>query len=144
MPIQNYPVEQLNEVYYNLQNERLCYPTLVDGAAVVSANTDWVYGNYAVIVPAGAIAQNFHIVAVSIEACDQNAVFQLELYKAPGDDIVTAVRFAVEGGFFGNQLYAVGSKEVAAGNQIRARLASSNGATAIATIAISIIYYQHP
>lgn len=131
------------EVYDYLNNERLCYPSLAAGTTVMSANADWTYGAYATVVPANTITRDFHIVAVSIEACDRNAVFQLELYKGAGDDVVQAVRFAVEGGFYGNQIYVLGSEEVEANSQIRARLASSNGALQQATIAISIVYYEH-
>lgn len=134
---------RLDEVYDNLNNERLCYPSLANGVSVVSANADWTYGNYATVVPVSTITNDFHIIAVSIEACDRDAVFQLELYKGAADDVVQAVRFAVNGGFFGNQIYVLGSEEVEANSQIRARLASSNGAAQIATIAISIVYYEH-
>jgi len=133
----------LSEAYYNLQNERLVYPTLAAGATVVSANTDWTYGVYATVVPASTITSAFHVLAVSIESCDQNATLQLELYKGAADDIIQAIRFNVTGGFFGNQVYVIGSKEVDANARVRARLASSNGTAAIATITMSIVYYTH-
>jgi hypothetical protein len=134
---------RVQEIYDYLNNERLCYPTLANGAAVVSANADWVYGAYATVVPINTITNDFHIIAISIEACNRDAVFQLELYKGAADDVVQAVRFAVEGGFFGNQIYVLGSEEVEANSQIRARLASSNGTAQVATISISIVYYEH-
>ena len=61
-------VKGLEEAYYELQNERHVYPTLAAGASIASANTNWVYGNYAVVVPANTIATPFHVVAVSIES----------------------------------------------------------------------------
>lgn len=131
------------EIYDGVVQPRLVYPTLANGVAVVSANLDWVYGAYATIVPASTITDDFHILAVSIEACDRDATFQLELYSGAADDIVTAVRFNVTGGFFGNQVYVIGSKHTVADSRIRARLASSNGLAQIATIALSIIYYIH-
>ena len=134
----------ISESYYHLQNERLVYPTLAAGATVVSANADWTYGAYAEVVPASTITSPFHVLAVSIESCDENAVLQLELYKGAGDEIIQATRFAVEGGFFGNQVYVIGSKEVDANERVRARVASSNGTAAVATITISIVYYTHP
>lgn len=131
------------ELYDNFQGERLCYPTLANGVSVVSANADWTYGAYATIIPASTIGTPFHITIVSIEACDRDAVFQLELYQGAGDTIISAVRFAVNGGFFGNQVYAVGSGEVSADARVRARLASSNGAAQIATIVTSIVYIAY-
>jgi hypothetical protein len=122
--------------------ERLVYPTLAAGATVVTAAADWAYGAYAVVIPASTITTNFHILGVSIESCDQNATFQLELYKGAGDDIITAVRFNVTGGFFGNQVYVVGSEVVEANAQIRARAASSDGLANQATLTISVVYWQ--
>jgi hypothetical protein len=130
-------------IYADTQSERLVYPTLATGATVQSANADWVYGGYATIVPTNAIDVDYQVLAIVIEDCNENAVYQLELYKGAGDNIVNAVRFAVEGGFFGNQVYVIGSERVDANDQIRARLASSNGAAAVATITMSIVYYRH-
>jgi hypothetical protein len=135
---------QVKEILDFHQNERLVYPSLAAGSTVVSANADWAYGAYATVIPVNTITNDFHIVAVSIESCNRDAVFQLELYKGAGDDIVTAVRFAVQGGFFGNQLYVLGSEEIEANSLVRARLASSNGLAQIATITISVVYYEHP
>jgi hypothetical protein len=134
---------RVDAIFDSIQREREVYPTLAAGATVISANGDWAYGAYATIVPAGTIVNDFHILGVSIESCDKNAVFQLELYKGAADDIVTAVRFAVEGGFFGNQVYIVGSEDIDANAQVRARLASSDGAMNQATITVSVIYWEH-
>jgi hypothetical protein len=134
----------LTELSYHWETERRVYPSLAAGAAVVSANADWVYGAYGIVVPASTITSNFTIVAVSIEACNRDAVFQLELYKGVADDLVTACRFAISGGFFGNQFYFLGSEEIEANSQVRARVASSNGAALIATLAISVVYYEEP
>ena len=127
--------------YFGL--EKKVYPTLAAGATVVSSTANWTYGAYAVIVPANTITNAFRVDALSISSCNRDAVFQLELYQGAGDDIITAIRFAVEGGFFGNQVYIIGSEIVAANSQIRARVASSNGAGAVATLRVSIVYYAH-
>jgi hypothetical protein len=135
--------DKVNDLWDTLERERFVYPTLAAGAPVVSANVDWTLGAYATVVPINTIASVYHIDAVSVESCDENATFQLELYKGAGDEIVTAVRFNVTGGFFGNQIYALGSGQVDANNQLRARLASSNGTAAVATISISVTYHLH-
>ena len=134
---------RLDELYDNFQSERYVYPDLGPGATVVSAALNWVYGNYATLLPANAIPFPFHILAISIESCDQNAVFQLELSKGAADEIITSVRFAIAGGFFGNQVYVIGSNEVEANSRVRLRLASSNGGAFIATITASAVYFQH-
>lgn len=134
---------RLDEVYDNLNIERRVYPTLVAGATVVSAAADWTLGAYAEIVPAGTITNNFHILNISIESMNKNGVFQLELYKGAGDDLITTVRFAVVGGFWGNSVYVVGAEEIDANARVRARLASSDGLANQATATISICYYEH-
>jgi hypothetical protein len=131
------------DVYENINQQVYVYPTLAAGATVVSANADWTYGAYAEVVPASTITSDFHIRSVQIETCDENAIFQLELYSGAGDTLVSAIRFAVAGGFFGNSVYVIGSAHIAANARIRARLASSNGTAAIATATISISYVQH-
>lgn len=118
------------------------YPTLATGATVVTATADWTYGNYAVVVPAGTIAVAFKIHAVIVETCNEDGVFQLQLYKGAGSTVVATVRFAVDNGFFGNAYYVTGSALVEAGSQVRARAASSDGALNPATMTISIAYVR--
>ena len=133
----------IDSVHDSIASKRQVRPTLTAGATVVSATGDWTYGNYAVVVPASTITTDFHIHGVAIESCNKNAVFQLELYKGTGDDVVAAVRFAVIGGFFGNQVYVIGSEHIEANSQIRARVASSDGAANPVTMTISIVYWEH-
>lgn len=132
----------VSKIWPNVDAERLTYPTLATGVSIVSANADWTYGSYSEVIPADTIASAFHLLGLSVESCDQNAVFQVELYKGAADAIVTAVRFSVAGGFFGNQVYVVGSAQIDANSRVRARLASSNGTAAVATIDLSVVYYR--
>lgn len=134
---------RVDELYDQFQEERFVYPTLADGAAIVSANTDWTFGAYAEVVPANTIANPFHVMIVSIEACDRDAVFELQLYQSAADEVVTSIRFAVDGGFYGNQVYDIKSAEIPANARVRARVASSNGTAQVATIAISVVYFEH-
>jgi hypothetical protein len=131
----------VDELYDQFQLERHVYPSLGVGATIVSNAVAWTYGNYGVIVPANTITRDFHILSVSIETCSVAAgVFQLALYKGSADDVITAKRFSLAGGFWGNMVYIVGSEEVEANSQVRARLASSVGA---ATITVSVDYFEH-
>lgn len=126
--------------------ETLVYPTLAAGASVstpVAGTANWTLGAYATIVPINTVASEYHIKGITIETCDQSAVFQLELYKGAGDDIIAALRFAVVGGFWGNSVYNVSSEPVAANAQIRARLASSDGFANQATVTLSVRYHEH-
>jgi len=127
--------------YFNV--ERKVYPTLATGATVVSAAANWTFGSYATVVPAGAITARFHIHNITVETCNEDGVFQLELYQGASDVLVTAVRFSQLGGFFGNSAYFTGSAFIPAGARIRARVASSDGALNQVTMTISISYIEH-
>ena len=114
------------------------WPTLANGVDVVSAGDDWTLGNFATIVAAEDIATGFHVDSVNVEAIDQDAVFEMVLYYGAGDTEMNRVRFAAEGGFFGNARYPVNSLHIPGDSQVRAKLASSNGAAFVATIRISL------
>jgi hypothetical protein len=129
-----------NYMYHHILTESQVYPSLAAGATVVTAAADWTYGAYAVIVPATTIASAFHIHHFVIESCDQNDVFQLQIYKGAADDVVSTIRFSLSGGFWGNMVYLVSSELCDANSQVRARLACSNGLAAQATITMSITY----
>jgi hypothetical protein len=116
------------------------YPTLAAGATIVSANADWTLGALATIIPASTVAVPFHISSVVIETCNQNAIFELAIYQGAGDTLVSTIRFAVTGGFFGNTVYLIPSVKLAANVRIRAALASSDGAANQATITASLVY----
>lgn len=131
-----------NEVLYHINAQGQVYPTLADGATIISANADWTLGAVAEIVPVNTITTVFHIHAVSVESCDRDAVFELVLYAGAGDTEVARVRFAITGGFFGNVQETVTCVKIAANSRVRAALASSNGAAQIATITVSVVYAE--
>ncbi len=135
--------DMVNRMAEGRFTETLVYPSLAAGATVVSANSDWGLGAYATVVAASTIGSAYQVTAVSIESCDKNAVFQLELYQGGDDDLIATMRFAVAGGFFGNSVYRFGSELVPANARIRARLASSDGLANQATITMSIRYHLH-
>ena len=132
---------RVDELYDQFQLERKCYPSLAAGATVVSPAGLWAYGNYGVVVPVDTILVPCHILAVAIETCTiANGVFQIALYQGVTDTLISEIRFSITGGFYGNSVFVVGSKEVPARAQVRARLACSAGA---ATITIGVVYIEH-
>jgi hypothetical protein len=117
------------------------YPTLANGVDVISANADWTLGAFTEIVPALAIANDFHIHGIIIEALNRDAVFEMVLYSGAGDTEVARVRWSQAGGFFGNAfLDTITGVQIAGDSRIRAKFASSNGAAQIATVRISLRY----
>ena len=116
------------------------YPTLAAGATINSGAADWVLGAFATVVPANPIAAAYHVSSVVIETCNMNAVFELVLYHGDADTLISTIRFAVTGGFWGNAVYLVPSVKIAANERIRAKLASSDGTANPATITASLVY----
>jgi hypothetical protein len=132
---------RLDELHDQFQEQRKCYPTLAAGATVVSSASAWTYGSYAAVVPASTIGNPYHVLALIIETCSiTDGVFQVGLYQGAGDTLISEMRFSIAGGFFGNQVYVVGSAECVADAQVRARVACSAGA---ATLTVSLVYLEH-
>jgi hypothetical protein len=134
--------DSINDMRLHSLSRGLVYPTLAAGATVVSANTDWVLGALATVVPANTITTEFHVHDVSIESCDRDAVFEIVLYYGGGDTEFSRKRFAISGGFFGNVQIPMTCLKVPANSRVRAALASSNGTAQIATITMSITYAE--
>lgn len=136
----NVDSSNIQALYDANYSEGQVYPTLAAGATIVSATANWVFGTIATVVPENAIPTRYHVSAISIESCSDDGVFELLLYYGAADVPQARIRFAVEGGFFGNQVYLLPSVLLAANTRIRARLASSDGALNPATITMSVIY----
>ena len=132
--------ERVRDLHNANYNRGRVYPTLAAGVSVASANADWTLGTVTEVVPANTITTAYHVSLVSIEACDENAVYELAVYYGASDTLMCTIRFAVSGGFFGNQLYLLPSVKIPANSRLRMALASSNGAGAVGTIAVSVVY----
>ena len=138
---------RLASLYDHVTAAGLVYPTGAAGATVQSpapGAANWTPGTIVTIVPAATINSRYHIHSISVESCDQPAitpaVFELALYHGPDDILVSTVRVAISGGFFGNMLYPISSALIGPGERIRAILASSDGFANQMTITISICY----
>jgi hypothetical protein len=129
-----YALHLITAVRYHA--ETLVYPTLASGAAIVSDVGVWTWGAYATIVPASTITVAYHMLAIQVESCDQNGVFELEIYQGAADDLIAAFRLVVEGGFFGNVRYELSAEPTAANSRIRARMAGGNGIVTNATLSV--------
>lgn len=134
--------ERVRDLYNSEYTQGRVYPTLAAGVTVASANTDWTLGTVTEVIPAATVTTAYHVSLVSIESCDENAVFELALYHGAANTLMSTVRFAVAGGFFGNQLYEVPSVKIPANDRLAMALASSNGTAAVGTITVSVIYRE--
>lgn len=131
---------RLASLFDHITAEGLVLPSLAAGIPVISTNTNWEFGNYAAVVAGGVITARFHIHSISIESATHDGVYQLELYHSAGHVLVSSIRFAVFGGFFGNAFYPISAALVPPSAQIDARVAYSAGLANIATVGISICY----
>jgi hypothetical protein len=134
--------QRVRDLYNANYTEGRVYPTLAAGTTVASANVDWVLGTVTELIPANTVTTAYHVSLVSVESCDENAVFELALYYGAANTLMSTVRFAVNGGFFGNQLYLVPSVKVPANSKLSGALASSNGTAAVGTITMSVVYRE--
>lgn len=119
------------------------YPTMADGVGVTKNAALWTLGNFAVLVPAGTIASPFDIHGLGFDSVPANGVYEVVIYAGPdgGEVEVGRTRFTRT---------AAGSIEleapfqtpiIAAGSQIKAKLAGSNGAGT--TVVVSIRYHLY-
>lgn len=104
------------------------YPDLADGMNVTSGVGVWVLGNFAVIVPAGAITSPFDIHGINFDAVPSNGRYQIRLYSGPdGSEVeignAAFVRTAAGSIEFESQFQTPINL---ANSQIKAKLASSN------------------
>jgi hypothetical protein len=132
-----------NRVPYEfLISEPLVHPTLNPGATILSAAANWTLGAYATIVPINIITTDFIVQTFVVESSDKDGVFEIEFYYGAADVKFASYRFAINGGFFGipGPGARVSSPVIPANSQIRARLASSDGALNQATLTVSIGY----
>jgi len=131
---------RLASLYDHTTAEGLVLPSLAAGIPVASANANWEYGNYVAIVAAGVILYRYHIHSLSIESADQDGVYQVALYHSAAHVLVSTIRFAIVGGFFGNCYYPMSSAMIPPSAQIDCRVAYNLGLANVGTLGISICY----
>ena len=118
----------------------LVYPTLADGAQVVSSTGTWSVGAYSVVMPSGTVTSDYLINMVTVESMTKDGDFEFILYYGESDVEVGRIRFSYVGGFFGNSVFRMPSVLVPANSKLRARLACSTGLTGGATGTFSVAY----
>ena len=114
------------------------YPTLVAGVAVAGAAGAWGLGSFVEIVPNAGIGSAFDIHYISVEALDDNAVYELVIYAVETE--IGRVRFTKNANQDGIANVPFITAIIPGGTQIQAKLASSTG-NSVATI--SIFYHTY-
>lgn len=127
----------------HLHNRCRVYPTLADGVLVQAGAQAWVLGNYAVIVPAGAIDDVFDIHGIDFDIISGNTPNELVLYYGPDGSELEAgrIRFCSNG--VGNAIIseaAFQTRKLPAGSQIKAKLANKNP---LEFVNMSIRYHKY-
>jgi hypothetical protein len=117
------------------------YPTLANGVQVIGAAGVWTFGNFAVVVPANAIAKSFTIYNIAIEdSVGGGGVFSLHLFAGPdGSEVnIGEVRFCRTGTYGYSGFVPIITPAIPANTQIKAKLASQSGGGQ--SIVISLYY----
>lgn len=129
-------VTEIGDVVHMLRTARpLVYPDLAAGVVVTANAAGWTLGAFATVVAPAAIGDDFQIVGVEVEAVSAapGTVYTLELYAGGSDKQIGAARFTGTGPIEWLDTWA---GLIAGGDQIRAKLASSNAAADTATVSI--------
>jgi len=115
---------------------------LAAGVDVVSANADWTYGAYTELIPADTITSEITLEQLYIEEADRDAVYQLELSKGDGDEVIGKSRFTVDQGFYGNAVNSILTAGIEPNTRVRARVSSSDGAAFVATVSLAVGFFR--
>ncbi len=112
------------------------YPTLANGVAVAGAGGVWTLGAFVEIVPITTITEKFDIHWISIEALDDNTVYEIVLYAVEVE--IGRVRVTKNANLDGTMNIPFQCALQAANAQIQAKCASAAG-NSVATISL---YYH--
>jgi len=129
---------EVHTIEENIHTASLVYPTLAAGEAVATAAGAWTLGNFVEIVPASTIGSDFDIHHVSVEALDDNTVYELVLYAVEVE--IGRVRFTKNANLDAVVNVPMQTAIIAADSQIQAKCASASGSS-VATI--SIFYHVY-
>jgi len=144
MGIPDNGVKDIHYIEEHVHNVAAVYPTLAAGVTVTSAETAWVEGDYAEIIPAstGVTSEyDIHWINLEAESSSGGAIYELSLYAATTE--IARVRFATidvpATTIFHS--FPVMTPVEPAGTQIQAKLASST--TDADTLTISLSYHTY-
>ena len=114
------------------------YPTLANGVAVAGAAGVWTLGAFVEIVPITRITSQFDIHYISIEALDDNTVYEIVLYAVEVE--IGRVRVVKNAQQDGTMNIPFQCPIIPADTQIQAKSASAAG-NSVATI--SLFYHLY-
>ena len=117
------------------------YPTLANGVTVTGAAGAWTLGNFAEVVPASTITEDFDIHYITVEGASASDVYEIVLYAATTEIGRARVAFV---DIANSQTLPSIPFQCAiqpANTQIQAKVASSGGGSD--TITISVHYHEY-
>jgi hypothetical protein len=120
-----------------------CYPTLANGVSVITGLTPWALGNYAVVVPANTITQDFDIHHINVSSFGATDTCELVLYSgADGAEVeIGRVRFTRLSNIGAPPHIPFQTSVIAANSQIKAKVANQSGSGS--TAVMSILYHNY-
>ncbi len=122
----------------HVHTQSLTHPTLADGELVESDGVAWTLGAFKEIAAVNAIATDFGIHWVSVEALTANDVYELWLYAV--EVFIGRVRFTKNANLDATMNVPFQCAIIAANTQIQAKLASGTGGS---DARISLFYHVY-
>lgn len=130
---------RLCRIQQHLKNPNKVYPSLQNGIRVIAAVGFWSLGDFAEIIPIGAITNRYNIYAIVIENSNTEDIYELVLFKgAVGEEVeVGRIRFMKsDKKGQGSSTIEFKSKCFDANERISAKIASSLGSNGYVDISI--------
>ena len=120
----------------------MVYPTMTVGVDVTKDVAPWTLGAFAVIAPAGAIGAEFDIHGLNFDSVPNAGTYEIVLYAGPdgGEVEIGRTRFTRQASDVSTEV-PFQTPITAAGSQIKAKLAGSNGNAT--TVPTSIRYHLY-
>ena len=129
---------EVASVEEHLHAQARVYPTLAAGALVAAPAGAWTLGDEVEIIPVGAIASNFSLTFLNIEAVSANDVFEIVIYN---DAELARQRVSKISNQTGVPSVPITSIVQPAGTRISARVACGLGGAS--TVRLSLCYHIH-
>jgi hypothetical protein len=129
----------LSEIEDHIHNAAFVYPSLNAAVTITGGAGAWQLGNYAEVIPANTINQNFDIHYINIKTAPTNDSYQLELYSET--EVIAQIHFEKSATSSPVLAHPILTPMLDPNEQIRARVATAGGGGDAPTI--SVTYHKY-
>ena len=135
---------QVNRLNNHAHSKTETYPTLASGKPVQGSTIAWEYGNFAEIIPAGAIDKPFDIHYIKIESSPGTGVYEIHFFSGKlGEEVdIGSIRIVQPPGAFSTAMSVPFQRPIMPkGTRISAKMAST--VTNTPTVVMSVQYHTY-